>query len=89
MKRKNWTQSRTLIINGSSALITLIVMLATLFAGPEVQALGISPDVARIAALVLLVANVVNLWLRSVTTTAVRLPDQSYELGTVEARRRV
>jgi hypothetical protein len=85
--KKDWTRSKTILINGASAVITLIVMLATLFAGPEVAQFGISPEIARDAAIVLLVANVVNLWLRSVTTQPVRLPGQAGEAGTLAARR--
>lgn len=86
---KDWNESRTIILNGLSAVLSLVIMLATLFAGSEVAALGISPDVARVAAIVLLVANVVNLWLRALTTTAVRLPGQpDPEPGTIAARGR-
>jgi hypothetical protein len=67
---KDWTASKTLIINS----ISLVIALATLFAGPG---LGLDPQVAHIAGIVLAVANVTNLWLRSMTTTAVRLPGQS------------
>ena len=74
---KDWNESRTLILNGVSAALSLVILLATLFAGPEVAALGIPPEVARWAAIVLLIANVVNAWLRAQTTEAVRLPGRS------------
>jgi hypothetical protein len=67
---KDWTASKTIIVN----FISLVVALATLFAGPG---LGLDPQIAHWAGIVLAVANVTNLWLRSMTTTAVRLPGQS------------
>lgn len=86
---KDWNKSRTIILNGLSGLVSLIIMLATLFAGPEVQALGISPEIARIAAIVLLVTNVVNVWLRTLTSEPLRLPGQEAEPGTIAARGRL
>jgi hypothetical protein len=66
---KDWNHSRTVIING----LSLIIALATLLSG---DALGLPPEVAHYAALVLAITNVVNLWLRSQTDSALRLPGQ-------------
>lgn len=60
MDPKAWNQSRTIIANG----VSLVIALATFFAGPE---LGLDPQVARWAGIVLGVANVVNMWLRTMT----------------------
>lgn len=67
---KDWNRSRTIIING----ISLIIALATLFAGAN---LGLPPEVAHIAGIVLAVTNIVNIWLRSITTEPVRMPGQT------------
>jgi hypothetical protein len=66
---KDWNHSRTVIING----LSLVIALATLLSG---DALGLPPEVAHYAALVLAITNVVNLWLRSQTDSAIRLPGQ-------------
>jgi hypothetical protein len=64
---KPWSQSRTIILNGVVSLVSLLTALATLFAGPEVAALGVPPDIARYASILLLVLSVVNMWLRALT----------------------
>ena len=60
MNAKAWQQSRTILANG----LSLIIALATLFAGPE---LGLDPTIARVAGITLAAANVVNMWLRTLT----------------------
>lgn len=52
--------SKTIVLNA----LSLIVALATLLSGAD---LGLPPEVAHYAAIALAVANVVNLWLRTVT----------------------
>lgn len=64
---KSWQRSRTIILNGAVSLLSLLTALATLFAGPEVAALGVSPEIARYASIALLVLSVVNMWLRTLT----------------------
>lgn len=67
---KDWNQSRTVIANG----LGLIIALAALLSG---DTLGLPPEVARYAALVLAISNVVNLWLRAQTSEPIRLPGQA------------
>lgn len=71
---KDWNESRTIILNGLSLLISLVLAIAPVFAS---DALGVSPETVRIAGIVLAVANAINLWLRAVTTQPVRLPGES------------
>lgn len=68
---KPWSQSRTLILNGVVSLISLLTALATLFAGPEMAALGVPPEIARYASIALLVLSVINMWLRTLTSQPV------------------
>lgn len=64
MNEKPPLQSKTIIING----LLLVAALATLFSGAD---LGLPPEVAHYASIALAVANVVNLWLRTITTSAI------------------
>lgn len=57
-------QSKTIIIN----VLSLIIALATALISPDLAALGIPPEAARVAGVVLALANVVNLWLRTQTS---------------------
>lgn len=61
---KPWYLSKTLWVNG----VSLIVALATFFAA---DSLGLPSEVTKWATIVLGVANVVNLWLRSISTRPV------------------
>lgn len=76
---KDWTESKTVIINTVLAALSLIMVLAQLVAGPEIAQLGIDPEVARWAGIVLLLANGINIWLRTQTGQPLR--------GTRAARR--
>lgn len=71
---KRFRDSRTMVLNTVSAVVAVVIAVATVFAGPEMAALGIPPDVARIASIVLLTANAVNIGLRGVTTEPVKAP---------------
>lgn len=73
---KDWSQSKTVIVNSVLLILGLVTALATLVASPEMQMLGISPEIARYASITLLIANVVNLYLRGQTTMPVRMPGQ-------------
>lgn len=65
---KDWTKSRTILVNGALNLVSLVSLLASLLAGPDMAALGIAPDVARGAAIAGLIAATLNLWLRTLTS---------------------
>ncbi len=62
---KPWYYSKTIWTN----TVSLVMALAAYFAGPE---LGLPPEVAHAAGVVLGAANVVNLWLRTATNQPIQ-----------------